>query len=84
MIIFRISEIMARYKVSVVALSEELGVGKSAVSKWRQGTATPSFDRLNQVMNALKTIGDDEQLKLYPLQLSELLEWREEKDEGEE
>ena len=84
MIIFRITEIMARYKVSVVALSNELSIGTSAVSKWRQGTATPSFDRLNQVMNALKTIGDDEQLKLYPLQLSELLEWREEKGEGAE
>ncbi|NEQ51857.1 MAG: helix-turn-helix transcriptional regulator [Leptolyngbya sp. SIO3F4] len=80
MLIFRITEIMARYKVSVVALSNELGIGTSAVSKWRQGAATPSFDRLNQVMNALKKIGDDEQLTLYPLQLSELLEWREEKD----
>ena len=40
MIIFRITEIMARYKVSVVALSNELSIGTSAVSKWRQGTAT--------------------------------------------
>ena len=84
MIIFLITEIMARYRVSVVALSEELGIGTSAVSKWRQGTATPSFDRLNQIMNALKKTGDSDQLKLYPLQLSELLEWREEKEEGAE
>ncbi|MEM9804675.1 MAG: helix-turn-helix transcriptional regulator [Cyanobacteria bacterium P01_D01_bin.56] len=80
MIIFRISEIMTRYRVSVVDLSKELGIGKSAVSKWRQGAATPSFDRLDQIMTALKKIGDDDQLKLYPLQLSELVEWREEKD----
>lgn len=84
MIIFRITEIMARYKVSVAALSDELHISKSAISKWRQGTATPCFDRLNQIMGALKKIGDDDQLELYPLQLSELLEWREEKDTDNE
>lgn len=80
MIIFRITEIMARYRVSVDALSKELGISHSAISKWRQGTATPSFDRLDQIMNALKKTGNNDQLKLYPLQLSELLEWREEKE----
>ena len=79
MIIFRITETMARYKVSVVALSKELGTSDSAVSKWRQGRATPSFERLDQIMDALAKIGDPKQLELHPLRLPELLEWREEK-----
>ena len=81
MIIFRITEIMARYKVTASALAEEMGIGTNAISKWRHGKATPSFSRLDELMNALKKIGDNDQLELYPLQLSELLEWRDEKKE---
>ena len=76
-IIFRLTETMARYKVSVKALTEELDAGKSTVSKWRQGKALPSIERLNHIMTALKTIGDPDMLQLYPLRLSDLLEWRE-------
>ena len=76
-IIFRLTETMAGYKVSVKALTEELDAGKSTVSKWRQGKALPSIERLNLIMTALKTIGDPDMLQLYPLRLSDLLEWRE-------
>lgn len=77
MIVFHISEIMARYKVSVTALSAELSVTRSTVSQWRQGNHSPSLDRVNDVMSAILKLGDTEQLKASPLCLRDVLEWRE-------
>ncbi|EKU99748.1 hypothetical protein Lepto7375DRAFT_1816 [Leptolyngbya sp. PCC 7375] len=76
MIIFHISEIMARYKVSVTALSTELSVTKSTVSQWRQGNHSPSLDRVNDIMCAVLKLGDEERLKISPLHLRDVLEWR--------
>ncbi|EKU99747.1 putative transcriptional regulator [Leptolyngbya sp. PCC 7375] len=83
LIIFRITEAMARYKVSVNSLADELGVSRSAISQWRQGNTKPDLDRLNTVMNALLKIGDKSQLEIFPLQLSDLLEWKPDKSEKE-
>lgn len=76
MIIFHISEIMARYKVSATALSTELSVTKGTVSQWRQGHHSPSLDRVNDIMSAISKLGDAEQLKISPLHLRDVLEWR--------
>lgn len=74
--IFHISEIMARYKVSVTALSGELNVTKGTVSQWRQGNHAPSLDRVNDIMTAVLKLGNTERLKMSPLRLGDVLEWR--------
>ena len=81
-IIFHLTETMARYKVSVKALSEELGISTSSIAHWRSGKAKPSLDRLNEVMSALSKIGDPEQIQAFPLRLSDVIEWRVNKDEN--
>ena len=75
MIIFRITEMMARYRVSATALSVELDVTKGTVSQWRHGSSKPSLDRLDDIMDAIAKLGDKQQLNLFPLRLSDVLEW---------
>ncbi|MFG6094333.1 helix-turn-helix transcriptional regulator [Leptothoe sp. ISB3NOV94-8A] len=81
-IIFRLTEAMARYKVSVNALSDELGISKSSIAHWRSGKTKPGLDRINEILVALVKIGDPEQLQALPLRLSDVLEWRVHKDEN--
>lgn len=42
----RFEQLCAEKKKSPTAVGEELGFAKSAVSRWRSGTAKPSFDAL--------------------------------------
>ena len=67
---------MERYKVSGKALAESLGVSQSAVSQWRQGNAKPDLERLDDILGALVKLGDPERLELFPLKISDILEWR--------
>ncbi|WP_431732104.1 helix-turn-helix domain-containing protein, partial [Adonisia turfae] len=52
-IIFRLTETMARYKVSVNALSDELNISKSSIAHWRSGKTKPGLDRINEILVAL-------------------------------
>ncbi|MDV3348581.1 helix-turn-helix transcriptional regulator [Leptothoe sp. LEGE 181152] len=81
-IIFRLTEAMARYKVSVNALSDELGISKSSIAHWRSGKTKPNLDRVNEILAAVIKIGDQDQLKALPLHLSDILEWRVSKQEN--
>ena len=76
LIIFRLAEAMERYKVSGKALAETLGVSQSAVSQWRQGNAKPDLERLDEILGALVRLGDPERLELFPLKISDILDWR--------
>ncbi|MEM9264498.1 MAG: helix-turn-helix transcriptional regulator [Cyanobacteria bacterium P01_F01_bin.13] len=75
-IVFHLTEIMARYRVSVNALSDEMGVSTTSITQWRKGKTKPGLDRINEVMAALLKIGDQGQLRAFPLDLSDVLEWR--------
>ena len=81
-IIFHLTETMARYKVSVNALSDELGISKSSIAQWRSGKVKPGLDRINEILIVLLKIGDPEQLRAFPLQLSDVLEWRINKEQN--
>ncbi|NEZ61203.1 helix-turn-helix domain-containing protein [Leptolyngbyaceae cyanobacterium CCMR0082] len=76
MLILKLKEAQARYNVTNKALAEFIGVGKTLVSDWRAGRRRPSYERINLILGAIAHLGDDEQLKLFPLSISELLEWR--------
>mgnify|MGYP001801510768 CR=1 FL=1 len=75
-IIFHLTEAMARYKVSVNALADELNISHSSIANWRSGKIKPGLNRINEILVALTKIGDQDQLKASPLQLSDVLEWR--------
>lgn len=75
MIIFRLGEALERYKVTGIQLANELGVSNSAVSEWRVGNATPSLKRLDKIMSAIHKLADDEQLRRFPLTISDMLHW---------
>lgn len=75
-IVFKLKEAQAKYEVSGKDLSEVIGVNKSTVSEWRSGKKSPSLERLDAIMEAFERLANPEKLKLYPLELSELVEWR--------
>ena len=75
-IIFHLTAAMARYKVSVNALADELNISHSSIANWRSGKIKPGLNRINEILVALTKIGDQDQLKASPLQLSDVLEWR--------
>ncbi|NEZ64632.1 XRE family transcriptional regulator [Leptolyngbyaceae cyanobacterium CCMR0082] len=81
MIIFRIAEIMTRYKVTVADLANELEIQPNTVSQWRVGKSKPSIDKLNRIMNAIEDIGDSQQLELFPLNINDILSWKTEKQQ---
>lgn len=82
MIILKLKEVQARYNVSGKDLAAFIGVGKTMVSDWRAGRRKPSYDRIGKIMDAIAQLGDENQLQLFPLSLSELMEWREDLNES--
>ena len=76
MLILKLKEVQARYGVTNKDLARFVGVGKTLVSDWRAGRRRPSYERINLILGAIAQLGDDEQLKLFPLSISDLLEWR--------
>ena len=81
MIIFKLKEAQARYGVTNKDLAESIGVGKTLISDWRAGRRKPSYERIGKIMNAIAQFGDKSQLQLFPLSLSELIEWRQDLNE---
>ncbi|MFG6095087.1 helix-turn-helix transcriptional regulator [Leptothoe sp. ISB3NOV94-8A] len=81
MLILKLKEAQARYNVTNKDLAEFIGVGKTMISDWRAGRKKPSYDRIGKIMNAIAQLGDKNQLQLFPLSLSELIEWRKDLNE---
>ena len=77
MIIFKLKEVQARYNVRNIDLAEYLGLkSDSLISEYRSGTKTPKLDRVDQIMDAIRKLGNKEKLALYPLTFSGLVEYR--------
>ena len=81
MIIFKLKEVQARYNIPNKALANSIGVVPSLISEWRTGKAHPNLARVNAILDAVLEIGDKAKLQLYPMSLSELIEWQPQKDE---
>ncbi|NEZ66633.1 XRE family transcriptional regulator [Leptolyngbyaceae cyanobacterium CCMR0082] len=76
MLIFRLKEVQAKYNIASKDLAECIGVTPSLISEWRSGRKHPNLGRVNAILNAILEIGDKNRLQLYPMSLSELIEWR--------
>ncbi|MFG6094385.1 helix-turn-helix transcriptional regulator [Leptothoe sp. ISB3NOV94-8A] len=81
MLILKLKEAQARYNITNKDLAEFIGVGKTMISDWRAGRKKPSYDRIGKIMDAISQLGDENQLQLFPLSLSELIEWRKDLNE---
>ena len=79
-LIFKLKEVQAKYSVSGKDLASHLGVVPSVVSDWRSGKKSPSLQRLDEILEAVLTLGNQERLRIDPLSLTELVEWRPNKD----
>ncbi|NEZ65278.1 XRE family transcriptional regulator [Leptolyngbyaceae cyanobacterium CCMR0082] len=75
MITFHLGGLLSRYKVTGIALANEIGVDKSTVSRWRQGSQLPSLGNVNQVLIAIAKLGDEDRLKAHPPTMADALEW---------
>ena len=75
-LIFKLKELQAKYSVSGKALAAHLDVVPSVISDWRSGKKSPSLQRVDEILEAVLTLGDQERLKIDPLSLTELVEWR--------
>ena len=78
-LIFKLKELQAKYNVSGKALAAHLDVAPSVVSDWRSGKKSPNLQRVDEILEAILTIGDQERLRIDPLSLTELIEWRSDK-----
>ena len=76
MIIFKLKEIQARYNISCKDLAAQLGVVPSVVSDWRTGKKSPTLEKAGKILEAILVIGDQDRLKIDPLSLTDLAEWR--------
>ena len=76
MIIFKLKEVQSRYNISGKDLAAQLGVVPSVVSDWRTGKKSPTLERAGEILEAILEIGDQERLKIDPLSLTDLAEWR--------
>ena len=75
-LIFKLKEVQAKYNVSGKDLAAQLGVVPSVVSDWRSGKKSPSLQRVDEILDAVLKLGDKERLEIDPLSLTELVEWR--------
>ena len=80
MIIFKLGEILARYKVTGAALARELGVERATVSRWKNDKQLPSLGSVNSTLMAISKLGNKRRLKAHPLTISTALEWQNEQD----
>ena len=80
MIIFKLGEILARYKVTGAALARELGVERATVSRWKNDKQLPSLGSVDSVLAAIVKLGNKRQLNAHPLTIATALEWRIEQD----
>lgn len=76
MIIFKLREVQARYNITNISLASALGVNKSLVSEYRTGAKQPKLERINQIMQAIAQLAGEDILKVQPLALADLIEWR--------
>jgi hypothetical protein len=60
MIYWRLAEVMARYRITGVALAKELGVRDETVSKWRSNPTLPYLDgkKAEELIKALSKLAD--------------------------
>ena len=80
MIIFKLKEVQARYNISGKALAAQLGITPSVVSDWRCDKKTPTLEKTGKILEAILAIGDQEKLKVQPLSLTDLVEWKPDKN----
>ena len=76
MIIFKLKEVQARYNILGKDLAAQLGVVPSVITDWRTGKKSPTLERAGEILEAILVIGDQERLRIDPLSLAELVEWR--------
>ena len=70
---WRLSEVMARYRISGVDLAQELGVTRQAVSNMKNRAQMPRMDgqQLDQLCEALSKLSGKQ------ITVADLLEWEE-------
>lgn len=68
MICWRLKEVMARYDIEGVALARKMEVHPNTVSSWRRSKTLPmTGDRLNELIHALRALGNTQEIVLDSL-----------------